>query len=53
VGTALWVALFATVGVLGAGAADGTGLLPAAVGVSLLGPAPVAGRLLRRRARPA
>jgi membrane protein DedA with SNARE-associated domain len=47
VGTALWVALFAAVGLLGGG--DDTILLLVAVGVSLLGAVPAAGRLLFRR----
>jgi membrane protein DedA with SNARE-associated domain len=47
VGTALWVTLFAAVGLLGAG--DDTILLLVAVGVSLLGVVPPAGRLLLRR----
>ena len=48
-GTTIWVTLFAGLGAIGAGAVGGTGLLLVAVGVSLLGALPMAGRLLRRR----
>ncbi|BCJ56141.1 hypothetical protein Asp14428_76160 [Actinoplanes sp. NBRC 14428] len=52
-GTTMWVAAFAAVGALTAGADDsgGTGVVLTAVGATCLGAVPLAGRLLRRGTR--